>query len=77
MRIIAGVYGRRYRQITDMSFAQCKLIYRWAAELYRNATLMDLSDTMPANAPGAGGLEYYTYGLTVDEWVTLVYPDRS
>ena len=56
-----------------MPFAQCKLIYRWAAMLYGNNTLGRLADAMPANALGAGG-DYYTYGLTVDAWVALVYP---
>ena len=63
-----------YDQITDMTFAQCKLVYRWAAKLYGNQTLLRLANAMPANAEGAGGAEYYTYGLLVDQWVDLVYP---
>ena len=64
-----------YMQIETMPFAQCKLIYRWAATLYQNRTLMQLADAMPADEPGAGGAEYYTYGLTAAAWADLVYPD--
>lgn len=66
-----------YQQIDNMPFPQCKLIYRWAAKLYHNHTLMRLANAMPANGAGAGGKDYYTYGLSANIWTDLVYPDTS
>ena len=47
-----------------MPFAQCKLVYRWAAHVYKNHSLMQRADEMPAHDVGAGGALYYTFGLT-------------
>jgi hypothetical protein len=60
-----------------MPFAQCKLVYRWAAHVYKNHSLMQRADEMPAHDVGAGGALYYTFGLTVDDWVSLVYPSAA
>ena len=69
--------GWPYAQIEDMPFAQCKLVYRWAAHVYKNHSLMQRADEMPAHDVGAGGALYYTFGLTVDDWVSLVYPSAA